>query len=136
MGPSLTTSSYLNPGYRVYSIDGDYPGSSFWTLDHRTVIMNLTASNMYNKTIFIDEYDVRDAYQMKNLFPNDWNDLVQRLQNDIDGPLMGLVYQYHTKSYANGTQCDHNCRRGLLCDSITARGNDPHACDSIPPFLS
>jgi sphingomyelin phosphodiesterase len=136
MGPSLTTSSYLNPGYRVYSIDGDYPGSSFWTLDHRTVIMNLTASNLYNKTIFIDEYDVRDAYQMKNLFPNDWNDLIQRLQNDIDGPIMGLVYQYHTKSYANGTQCDHNCRRGLLCDFITARGNDPHSCDSIPPVLS
>ncbi|CAF2554038.1 unnamed protein product [Rotaria sp. Silwood2] len=136
MGPSLTTSSYLNPGYRIYSIDGEYPESSYWVLDHRTVIMNLTASNLYNETIFIDEYDARDAYEMENLFPNDWNNLVQKLQNDLDGTLMGLVYQYYTKSYANGNQCDHNCRRGLLCSFIKARDNDPHACDTIPPFLS
>ncbi|CAF0924132.1 unnamed protein product [Rotaria sp. Silwood1] len=135
MGPSLTTSSYLNPGYRIYSIDGEYPGSSYWVLDHRTVIMNLTASNIYNKTIFIDEYDARDAYQMEYLFPNDWHNLVQRLQNDLDGSIMSLVYQYYTKSYANGNQCDHNCRRGLLCSFIRARENDTHACDSIPPLL-
>jgi hypothetical protein len=94
--------------------------------------MNLTATNMYNRTIFLDEYDARDAYEMENLFPNDWHNLIQRLKNDIDGPLMGLVYQYYTKSYANGSQCDHKCRRGLLCDFIRYRSEDPHACDSIP----
>ncbi|CAF3526154.1 unnamed protein product [Rotaria socialis] len=130
--PSLTTFSYLNPGYRVYKMDGYYPGSSYWVLDHRTVIMNLTATNMYNQTIFMDEYVARDAYQMENLFPNDWHELIERLKNDIDGPLMGLVYQYYTKSYANGAQCDHNCRRGLLCDFISFRSEDPHSCDSIP----
>jgi sphingomyelin phosphodiesterase len=130
--PSLTTFSNLNPGYRVYKIDGYYPGSSYWVLDHRTVIMNLTATNMYNRTIFVDEYDARDAYQMENLFPADWNNLIERLLNDIDGPLMGLVYQYYTKSNANETQCNHDCRRGLLCDFITGRSEDPHACDRIP----
>ena len=134
--PSLTTSSYLNPGYRVYQIDGDYPGSSFWTLDHRTVIMNLTATNLYNRTIFSDEYDVRDAYQMENLFPNDWHNLINRLKNDLDGDLMGSVYQYYTKSYASGRECDHACRRGLLCDMLTARDHDPHACDSLPTLSS
>ena len=135
MGPSLTTSSYLNPGYRVYLIDGDYPGSSYWTLDHRTVIMNLTATNLYNRTIFIDEYDARDAFQMEHLFPTDWNDLITRLKNDLDGVLMGFVYQYYTKSYAMGTECDHQCRRGLLCSFITARDHDLHACDSLPPII-
>jgi hypothetical protein len=96
--------------------------------------MNLTASNMFNKTMFLKEYDARDAYQMKNLFPNDWNDLIRRLENDIDGPLMGTVYTHYTKSYADGSQCDHKCRRGLLCDFKTGRSEDPHACDSIPPF--
>ncbi|CAF0993021.1 unnamed protein product [Rotaria sordida] len=134
IGPSVTTYSYLNPGYRVYTIDGDYQGSSFWTLDYHTVIMNLTASNMYNQTIFLKEYDARDAYQMENLFPNDWNNLIQRLENDIDGPLMGTVYQHYTKSYEDGSRCDHNCRRGLICDFKSARSEDPHACDSIPPF--
>ena len=98
--------------------------------------MNLTATNMYNRTIVIDEYDARDAYKMKNLFPNDWDDLVERLKNDIDGPLMGLVYQYYTKSYAHGTECDHDCRRKLLCDFLTARENNSHVCDFMPTVVS
>jgi hypothetical protein len=114
-------------------MDGDYPGSSYWVLDYRTVIMNLTASNMYNKTIFIDEYNARDVYQMKNLFPEDWNDLIERIQNDIDGPLMSLVYTHYTKSYESGAKCDHNCRRELLCGFKTTRSEDYHACNSVPP---
>jgi hypothetical protein len=96
--------------------------------------MNLTATNMNNQTVFLKEYDARDAYQMKNLFPNDWNDLVQRLESDIDGPLMGTVYTHSTKSYEDGSHCDHKCRRGLICDFITARSEDPHSCDSVPSF--
>lgn len=113
-------------------MDGDYPTSTYWVLDHRTVILNLTATNLYNQTIFVDEYDARDAYQMENLFPNDWHQFIQRLKADLNGPLMGLVYQYYTKSFLTGAQCDHNCRRGLLCSFISARSEDPHACDSIP----
>ena len=90
---------------------------------------------MQNTTVFLTEYDARDAYQMNTLFPNDWNDFIQRLEKDIDGPLMGSVYQYSTKSYQTGAQCDHNCRRGLICDFKTGRSEDPHACDSVPPFI-
>jgi sphingomyelin phosphodiesterase len=88
--------------------------------------MNLTESNSQNTTIF------QDAYQMKNLFPTDWDNLLERLQNDIDGPLMSLVHKYYRKSY--DTECDHTCRRGLLCTLKSARSDDPHVCDSIPPF--
>ena len=94
--------------------------------------MNLTATNAYNRTIFIDEYDARDAFGMANLFPADWNDLIERLKADIDGSLMSLVYQYYTKSAVDGARCDRKCRRGLLCDFISARKEDPHACDAIP----
>ncbi len=128
----MTTYKSLNPGYRIFTIDGDYSGSSYWALDHRTVIMNLTESNNKNLTIFQDEYNARDAYQMKNLFPNDWHDLLERLQNDIDGPLMDLVHKFNRKSH--DTECDHNCRRGLLCTLKSARSDDPHACDSILSF--
>ncbi|CAF4684401.1 unnamed protein product [Rotaria socialis] len=133
--PSLSPRPFSNPSYRIYTMDGNYSGSSYWVLDHRTVIMNLTASNMYNRTIIQDEYEARDAYQMKNLFPNDWNDLIDRLKNDIDGPLMSSIYKHYTKSYKDGSQCDHECRRKLLCDFKTARSDDPHICDSIPPFV-
>lgn len=134
IAPSLTTESFLNPGYRMYTMDGDYPSSSYWVLDHRTVIMNLTATNLYNRTVMQNEYSVRDAYQMENLFPTDWDNFIKRLENDIDGPMMSTVYKYYTKSYAEGSQCDHTCRRGLICSFKTARDDDPHACDSIPPF--
>ncbi|CAF1200687.1 unnamed protein product [Rotaria sordida] len=133
--PSLSPRPFSNPSYRIYTMDGNYSGSSYWVLDHRTVIMNLTASNMYNRTIIHEEYYARDAYQMENLFPKDWDNLIERLQNDIDGQLMGTVYKHYTKSYADGSQCDHKCRRGLLCGFKTARSDDPHACDSIPPFI-
>ncbi|CAF2610652.1 unnamed protein product [Rotaria sp. Silwood2] len=132
--PSLTTQSFLNPGYRVYTMDGAYPDSSYWVLDHRTVIMNLTASNMYNRSILINEYEARNAYQMENLFPADWDNLIQRMKNDIDGPLMSLAYTYYTKSYATGAKCNHDCRKGLLCNFMTGRSDDPHACDSIPTY--
>ncbi len=128
----MTAQAFLNPGYRIYTMDGDYHSSSYWVLDHRTVIMNLTATNTYNKTIFLDEYEARDAYQMQNLFPTDWDNLIQRMQNNIEGPLMTSAYTYYTKSYANGASCDHSCRRSLLCNFKTARADDPHACDSIP----
>lgn len=98
--------------------------------------MNLTASNLYNKTIFAEEYNARDGYRMKNLFPNDWNNLIERLENHIDGPLMDLAYTYYTKSYANGTRCNEHCRRRLLCIFKTARSEDPNSCDSIASFFN
>jgi len=134
IGPSVTTYSHYNPGYRTYTIDGQYNGSSYWTLDYHTTIMNITASNLMDEPRFAREYDARQTYEMKNLFPSGWDDLIQRLASNMDGPLMGLVYQFHTKSYANGTQCDHKCRRGLLCEFLSARPEDPHACDSLPTF--
>lgn len=94
----------------------------------------MTATNLYNHTIMENEYSVRDAYQMNNLFPADWDEFIQRLESDIDGPLMSKVYTYYTKSFADGSQCNHDCRRGLICDFKTARDNDPYACNSIPPF--
>ncbi|CAF5066461.1 unnamed protein product, partial [Rotaria sp. Silwood1] len=30
IGPSVTTYSHLNPGYRIFTIDGNYSGGSYW----------------------------------------------------------------------------------------------------------
>ena len=94
--------------------------------------MNLTATNLYNETIFIDEYDARSAFDLEFLFPSDWHKLVERLKVDLDGELMGKLYQFYTKSASDATQCDRRCRRGLLCSFIKFRSEDPHSCDSIP----
>ncbi|CAF0864468.1 unnamed protein product [Didymodactylos carnosus] len=125
VAPSLTSYSSMNPGYRMYSID---MSNTSYVVDHRTNILNLTATNWFNKTVFLEEYSARNAYNMTNLFPNDWNDLVERMQRDIDGSLIERAYQYFTKSFVNG-QCDRPCRLNLInCHFKTARSEDTTFC--------
>jgi hypothetical protein len=96
------------------------------------VILNLTATNLYNTTKFINEYSVKSAYAMKDLSPQEWNQFVLRLENDIDGELMGLVYQFFMKSSTTGNTCDRTCRMKLInCNFKTARAQDTNFCSDI-----
>lgn len=53
---SATTYSYLNPGYRIYTIDGERNESTWQVLDFRNVYMNLTEANLSLKPVWRDEY--------------------------------------------------------------------------------
>lgn len=92
------------------------------------MILNLTSSNVFNETIFVDEYAARDAFQMDFLFADDWNLLVERLNNSIDGSLMDSVYRFYTKSAIDPRNCKLKCRQSLLCSFITDRSEDRHRC--------
>ncbi len=101
-------------------------------LDHRTVILNLTATNLSNTTKFLTEYSAKSAYSLTDLSPQAWNQLVSRLENDIDGELMGLVYQFFTKSSIPGNTCDRTCRLKLInCNFKTARAQDATYCSEF-----
>ncbi len=101
-------------------------------IDHRTVILNLTATNLYNATNFINEYSAKSAYALENLSPQEWNQFVLRLENDIDGETMGLVYQFFMKSSTTGKTCDRTCRMKLInCNFKTARAQDTTFCSEI-----
>ncbi|CAF1058808.1 unnamed protein product [Adineta steineri] len=129
ISPSFTTYPNLNPGYRVYTIDAE---NTTFVLDHRTVILNLTATNLYNTTTFINEYSAKSAYAMKDLSPQEWNQLILRLENDIDGETMGLVYQFFMKSSAAGNSCNRTCRMKLInCNLKTARAQDTTFCSEF-----
>lgn len=56
---SVTTYSNLNPGYRIFTIDGSYKNSSFQVLDHETHIMNLTEANLTLKPVWKKEYSAK-----------------------------------------------------------------------------
>ena len=89
------------------------------------MILNLTATNLYNSTKFVEEYSAKSAYSMNDLSPQEWNNFVQRLENDIDGKTMGLVYQFYMKSSTTGQACDRICRTNLInCNLKTARAQD------------
>ena len=59
LGPSITTESFLNPGYRIYTVDGFYKTSSWQVLDFETKYLNLTEANIYNATKWRTEYAAR-----------------------------------------------------------------------------
>ena len=56
---SVTTYSYLNPNYRIYTFDGVYENSSYQVLDHENVFLNLTEANLYNKPQWRKEYSAK-----------------------------------------------------------------------------
>lgn len=58
----VTTYSYLNPGYRIYTVDGPHEKSTFEVLDHETYIMNLTDANISMKPKWIKEYSAKVYY--------------------------------------------------------------------------
>lgn len=69
---------------------------------------------------------------MKDLSPQEWNNFVTRLENDIDGEMMGFVYQYYMKSAVTGASCDRVCRMKLInCNFKTARAQDTTYCSQF-----
>ena len=62
VAPSLTTYSRINPAYRIYTIDGNYPGSSFTVIDEENYWANLTEVNINDKLEFKLEYNKRVSF--------------------------------------------------------------------------
>ena len=59
LGPSVTTFSYMNPGYRIYTVDGLYQNTTWRVLDHETVYLNLTEANLSNHIRWQKEYSAK-----------------------------------------------------------------------------
>lgn len=59
VAPSGTVFSQYWPSYRIYTIDGNYEGSSFRVLDHETYMLNLTDANASDKPKWELEYKAK-----------------------------------------------------------------------------
>jgi sphingomyelin phosphodiesterase len=66
LGPSVTTFNNLNPGYRIYTVDGVYNDSSFNILDHETIFMNLTEANLNDNPKWEKEYSAKVSIPILN----------------------------------------------------------------------
>lgn len=128
LGPSVTTLSYLNPSYRVYTVDGNYENSSWQILDHSTVYLNLTEANLYNSTKWKKEYSAKEAFELENLFPQDWNDLLDKMLEKLEGPLTDKMIKYYSKSSESFPDCDYFCRKKLICSFKQSRSDDFIPC--------
>ncbi|XP_072029445.1 sphingomyelin phosphodiesterase-like [Amphiura filiformis] len=131
VGGSVTTYSQINPSYRVYTVDGNYSGSSWVVLDHATHILNITEANLTDKPKWQLEYTAKSAYGMESLLPSDWEKVVQEFKTN-DAMFM-KYYTYYYKSHVTGT-CDDGCKASMICSCQSARGGDPSLCN-IPAGL-
>ncbi|XP_071442023.1 sphingomyelin phosphodiesterase-like isoform X1 [Hetaerina americana] len=122
VGPSVTPYFDLNPGYRIYYVDGDHKQTTRSVLDHETWVMNLKEANLYNYPIWYKLYSTRAAYGLPSLSPTDWDAMLQKLTEDSD--LFDLYYKHYWKNSPVRPICDANCRKRMLCDLRSGRSHD------------
>ncbi|KAI5755410.1 hypothetical protein M8J77_016576 [Diaphorina citri] len=122
IGPSVTPYYDLNPGYRIYYVDGDREHSTRLVLDHETWIMSLREANLYDYPIWYKLYSARSAYQVSTLLPQDWDLLLIKLAEDQN--LFDQYYKYYWKNSPVRPSCDAECRKRMLCDLRSGRSHD------------
>ncbi|XP_061485259.1 sphingomyelin phosphodiesterase [Rhineura floridana] len=129
VAPSVTTYINLNPGYRIYHVDGVYPKSSYMVLDHETFILNLTLANLPGaEPQWQRLYGARETYGFPTAFPADWDQLLQRFQ--ADEHLFQRFWYLMYKGHPPIEPCREACKVALLCALRTGRADDPKLCRS------
>jgi sphingomyelin phosphodiesterase len=130
VGPSVSPYYDLNPGYRIYYVDGDHDKSTRAVIDHESWTMNLREANLYGYPIWFKLYSVRQAFGMDALRPADWDLLIDRMTND--SKLFELFYKYYYKASSARPACDMTCKKKILCDLRSGRSHDrKNLCQSI-----
>jgi len=112
VAPSVTTYHELNPGYRIYSIDGQQGNKTWHVVDHDTYYADLVEANKIDKLEFQHEYNARKAYELKTMSPANWNRLLYRFLEDDE--LFQLFYKSYYKQKKNGI-CVGKCKQDYLC---------------------
>ncbi|KAI1903453.1 hypothetical protein AGOR_G00027350 [Albula goreensis] len=133
IAPSVTTYINLNPGYRVYYVDGQYPGSSHLVLDHETYILNLTQANNHSRSPDPNPkwsllYRATEAYGLSTLFPVDWDGLLKTFQAD-DRVFQRFWYLYHKGHVSE--PCRDACKTTTICFLRSGRYDDPRQCAQL-----
>ena len=120
---SLTTYSDLFPGYRVYTIDGDYADSTFQVLDFENYIANITESNLHNtsRLQWVKEYSAKASYGLENLQGPSWDGLWREIQQELStngtSEKFDRFFLFNSKSYIEDVQsCNAKCQEAFLCD--------------------
>jgi len=82
VGASLTPFTDLNPGYKIFTVDGARGVDSSWdVVEHETWIYNLTEANT-NPAIpprWFRLYKATEAFEIPDLSPASLNKFVQRM---------------------------------------------------------
>ncbi|KAK3926133.1 Sphingomyelin phosphodiesterase [Frankliniella fusca] len=122
IGPSVTPYYDLNPGYRIYYVDGDHKDTTRAVVDHETWVMNLKDANVYDYPLWYKEYSVRETYEMPSLLPQEWDTLINKIAQD--GPLFDTYYRHYWKNSPVRPLCDGECKKRMICDLRSGKSHD------------
>ncbi|KAK6192488.1 hypothetical protein SNE40_003944 [Patella caerulea] len=125
---SGTTYSNLNPGFRIYTIDGNYTGSSWAILDFDNYVADISELTAKTTPVWVKEYSAKADYNMGSLYPSDWSDLIYRMRDDDS--LFQKFDKYRYKLAANGP-CKGSCKTSSLCSLKTAQTGHPDLCKDL-----
>uniref|UniRef100_A0A0N4ZWZ1 Sphingomyelin phosphodiesterase n=1 Tax=Parastrongyloides trichosuri TaxID=131310 RepID=A0A0N4ZWZ1_PARTI len=132
--PSVTTYSSYNPAYRIYSVDGNYDGSTFQLLDFEEWYLDLATQGNSDNPIWQQLYSsVLQEYSIPSLKANDWNDLLIHFMNYGKDD---ILFQKYIKNYyrRSNMTCDESCFRSHLC-SIRQAHHSELLCNDIPLLI-
>jgi len=124
IGPSVTPIDGRWPAFRIYTIDGNYQGSSYRVLDHETYVLDLDKANANDDLTWAFEYKAKEAYGLDSLVPAEWNKLIQRFIDDDN--LFHTYFKYSQR--APHAPCDSRCKYDQLCGMRSGRTQDPQLC--------
>ncbi|XP_021959476.1 sphingomyelin phosphodiesterase [Folsomia candida] len=139
IGASTTAHTNLNPGFKVYHVDGGRGADSTWEImDHETWIYNLTEANanvepngaMPWKLM----YKAKETFNMGSFRPKDLDDLAYRMLFNED--LFANYHRfYHKDSDVRGSCTSSSCRLDYICDMVIANTNDYKHCDRFRAYF-
>nr|XP_045606913.1 sphingomyelin phosphodiesterase-like isoform X2 [Procambarus clarkii] len=129
---SQTPYNKLNPGYRVYSVDGHYDGSSYRVLNTENWVLDLDEANENDDPDFYLLYTAKEAYGMTDLFPASWDNLVDQMK-EPNSTVFNDFFKYYTKDGRPYREegCDSDCKTSLLCRLVTSDTSDPSHCEGL-----
>ncbi|ODM96222.1 Sphingomyelin phosphodiesterase [Orchesella cincta] len=131
IGASLTPYTNLNPGYKIFTIDGARGAESTWNIiDHETWIYNLTDANLnpHLPPRWYKLYQATEAFEIPDMSPESLNNFVQRMSSNITA--FNTYYRLYHKATdaALDEGCDNLCRKRILCGIVTPHYGEHKMC--------
>ncbi|XP_063846583.1 sphingomyelin phosphodiesterase-like [Scylla paramamosain] len=131
---SQTPYHELNPGYRVFTVDGDYEGSSYRVLDHVNYITDLDEANANEERDprFYVLYTAKEEYGLPDLTPASWSALVDQMKEPGSDKFNTFFKNYIKDARPYMMKgCDADCKSNLLCRLVVSDTSDYSRCDGL-----
>ncbi|KAF2354919.1 Calcineurin-like phosphoesterase domain ApaH type [Trinorchestia longiramus] len=139
IAPSATTFREHSPSFRTFTVDGGEGSESSWTVvDHHTYTANLTIANLPDNILEFElRYKAREEFNMSDLSPQSWSDLVEVMaQNQT---MFNKHMRFKHNYWAEPTEindCDRECKTKSLCFLVTGDSSNKEPCERLKKIIT